>query len=563
MHINPVSNIGITGRVSILVVAAVIGVLAVGVLSLLNLDRQLLQQKQVELKHNMQIAVTVIDGFRDRTARGEMTEADAKGAAMDAVRNIRFGDDEYFFIYDMQGVNLMHPAKPELQGKNLIDLKDQRGNRLIAGLIETAKAGGGPYEFYWVKPGDQEATLKLGYAMAVPQWDWMVGTGFHVQDLNAIRKASSIDLVVELGTVLVVLTLIAVFVARSTVRPLMRLAASMERLRSGDVDAAIAGVDRRDEIGSIARSVDSFRDVQRSRLAAEENRLRLMEAEQVRSSTLDRLTREFDALVSGVVDKLADAAQALETSANTLTVSTEQTRSQAAAVAEASEIASRNVSSVASATEELSSSVGEITRQVTRSTEVSDAALKGVRHTSERMRLLSEATSKIGSIVGLIADIASQTNLLALNATNEAARAGEAGKGYAVVAAEVKQLANQTSKATAEIDSQIRSIQGATTEAVEAISGIDSTIDSMHAVASQISDAVTGQEQATSDIARNVHDAAEGTAVVSGSIVEVSTAVREAGQASSDVLRAATVLGEQAGLLRNEIHRFLTEVRAA
>ncbi len=113
MHINPVRNIGITGRVAILVVAAVIGVLAVGVLSLLNLDRQLLQQKQVELKHNMQIAVTVIDGFRDRTARGEMTEADAKGAAMDAVRNIRFGDDEYFFIYDMQGVNLMHPAKPE------------------------------------------------------------------------------------------------------------------------------------------------------------------------------------------------------------------------------------------------------------------------------------------------------------------------------------------------------------------------------------------------------------------------------------------------------------------
>ena len=194
MHINPVRDIGITGRGAILDVAAVIGVLAVGVLSLLNLDRQLLQQKQVELKHNMQIAVTVIDGFRDRTARGEMTEADAKGAAMDAVRNIRFGDDEYFFIYDMQGVNLMHPAKPELQGKNLIDLKDQRGNRLIAGLIETAKAGGGPYEFYWVKPGDQEATLKLGYAMAVPQWDWMVGTGFHVQDLNAIRKASSIDL---------------------------------------------------------------------------------------------------------------------------------------------------------------------------------------------------------------------------------------------------------------------------------------------------------------------------------------------------------------------------------
>ena len=267
--------------------------------------------------------------------------------------------------------------------------------------------------------------------------------------------------------------------------------------------------------------------------------------------------------VTEISSIVASAASQMRATAESMAATAEETTRQAGAVASASEVTSVNVQTVSSAGEELTASISEIARQVAESSNISQHAVIEADKTSDAIQSLAEAAQKIGNVVTLINDIAGQTKLLALNATIEAARAGEAGKGFAVVAAEVKQLANQTSKATAEIDSQIRSIQGATTEAVEAISGIDSTIDSMHAVASQISDAVTGQEQATSDIARNVHDAAEGTAVVSGSIVEVSTAVREAGQASSDVLRAATVLGEQAGVLRNEIHRFLTEVRAA
>lgn len=555
-------RVGVTGRLAALVLIAIVGILCLGMFSYINLSSQLVRQKQLELQHNMQIVATLTDGFRMRAKQGTLSEEQAQTEAMEAIRNIRFGDNEYFFIYDMAGTSLMHPAKPELQGKNLIDLKDQRGNRLIAGLIDVAKKGGGPYSFYWVKPGDKAASLKFGYAIAVPEWNWMIGTGFHVQDLDAILWTSSIELFIQIGLVLLCLAVVATLIARSTARPLVRLANSMEQLRGGDVNARIEGINRQDEIGSVARSVEAFREIQRGRLNAEEKRLRLLEAEQKRSSLLDGLTHDFDATIGIVVDQVAVAAEQLQEAANSLTASASQTETQSVAVKEASELASSNVNSVASATEELSYSVNEISQQVKKSADISDKAIAEARRTDELVSQLSEATSRIGSIVGLISQIASQTNLLALNATIEAARAGDAGRGFAVVAAEVKQLADQTTKATAEIDSQIRSIQEATTAATSAITGIGNTIGVMHEISQAISGAIGGQRMATSEIAQNIQDAARSTQTVSMSISEVSAAVAGSNEASISVLTASVDLSRHAKALHMHIDQFLTGVRA-
>jgi methyl-accepting chemotaxis protein len=218
---------------------------------------------------------------------------------------------------------------------------------------------------------------------------------------------------------------------------------------------------------------------------------------------------------------------------------------------------------VASATEELSASVDEIGRRVRESSEIAEAAVRQAEQTDGRIGKLSRAAQQIGDVVKLITAIAEQTNLLALNATIEAARAGEAGRGFAVVASEVKSLANQTAKATDEIRQQIASMQTVTTSAVGAIRNISTTISEINEVTAAIAAAVEEQGAATREIARNIQHAAGGTSEVSSNIVGVSTASAEAGAAAGQVLSASAALRREADVLRSEIDAFLSNIRAA
>jgi methyl-accepting chemotaxis protein len=244
------------------------------------------------------------------------------------------------------------------------------------------------------------------------------------------------------------------------VRPLRSLNAAMEKLASGDTSFEIAGTERGDEIGAMAKTVQVFREnaIKVAGLKAEEAaREAKAKAEKVRA--MNDLADTFERSVGGIVTQVAAAATQLEGAANTLTAASEETNMQSSAVAAASEEASTNVQTVAAASEELASSIREIGRQVEQSARIAGKAVGEAADTTARVKALSEAAERIGSIVQLINEIAGKTNLLALNATIEAARAGEAGRGFAVVAQEVKGLAEQTAKATAEIGGQIGAIQ--------------------------------------------------------------------------------------------------------
>ena len=276
-----------------------------------------------------------------------------------------------------------------------------------------------------------------------------------------------------------------------------------------------------------------------------------------------RIADTFEANVKTVVDAVTASATQLQSTAQSMTATAEETNRQASSVAAASEQASANVQTVASASEELSSSIAEIARQVAESSHMSNDAAEQARNTNTQVESLAAAAQKIGEVVNLISDIAEQTNLLALNATIEAARAGEAGKGFAVVASEVKSLASQTAKATEEISGQIGSIQTATTDAVAAIREIAKTIESLSEIASTIAAATEQQGAATQEIAGSVQQAASGTTEVSNNIAGVTQAASEAGASASQVLDAANGLTQQSDNLRAEVDRFLGEVRAA
>lgn len=282
-----------------------------------------------------------------------------------------------------------------------------------------------------------------------------------------------------------------------------------------------------------------------------------------RQVTLDRLARSFEASVGSVVALVSSSVADLHATAQGMTAAADETSSQSRAVATASEQASNNVATVAAATEQLSASVREISRQVAQSADVTARAVVDAGQASSRVKTLAEATDRIGSIIGLISEIAGRTNLLALNATIEAAHAGAAGRGFAVVADEVKQLAEQTGKATAEIRSQIETIQDDTEETLVTIESISGTIGTINSVANSIAAAVQEQENATREIARNIHDASQGTIEVSSSISRVTHAMTESSTAATRVFTAASDLTRQLDALNDEVQKFLADIKVA
>jgi methyl-accepting chemotaxis protein len=387
------------------------------------------------------------------------------------------------------------------------------------------------------------------------------------EHIDGVERSKTLELIAgAVGLLVTLLGSVAAiwFVDRRVTSPLTVITDRMMALANGDLAIEVPYATRADEIGALGRAMETFKINMNEGEAMRRRQADIDRATaETRRREMHELADAFDRAVGGVVGRVAAAATQLQSSAQTLSASAEQTTQQSNAVAAASEEASANVASVASATEELSSSVREIGRQVEQSAQIAAKAVDEANGTTERVNGLATAADRIGSIVGLINEIAGKTNLLALNATIEAARAGEAGKGFAVVAAEVKQLADQTAKATAEIGTQVGAIQGATQDAARAIAGIARTIEQMNSIAASIAEAVDGQGAATSEIATNVQQASLGTAEVSQNITGVTTAAYEASHASTQVLGAASELTKLSDQMSQEVARFLATVRAA
>ena len=360
-----------------------------------------------------------------------------------------------------------------------------------------------------------------------------------------------------------VLAGVTVMLRRRMITPLAMLTDVVGDMAAGRHDVIIPTIGRADEIGAMAGSLQVFKEALIAKKAADEAAAVEADAKIQRAQRVDKITRDFEAMIGEIVDVVSSASSQLEASAGTLTATAERSQQLTTMVAAASEQASTNVQSVASATEEMASSVNEISRQVQDSARIAGEAVEQAQHTNDRVGELAKAAARIGDVVELINTIAGQTNLLALNATIEAARAGEAGRGFAVVASEVKALAEQTAKATGEISQQINGIQAATEQSVGAIKAIGDTIGRMSEIASTIASAVEEQGAATQEISRNVQHAAHGTQQVSSNIANVQRGASETGSASSQVLAAAKSLSGESTRLKAEVGRFLSSVRAA
>jgi methyl-accepting chemotaxis protein len=377
--------------------------------------------------------------------------------------------------------------------------------------------------------------------------------------------ASTIIVLCSLGAfAMAVIGLVAYILTRKgIVGPLRALNATMTDMDKGQLDVAVPGQGRKDELGAMAHTLDAFR-----KGLLEAGRLREA-AETAKAADIARLQRErevveaFQGKMVTLADSFVRSSNEVSEAAQSLSATAEETSRQAQTVSSAAEEAATNVQTVAAATEEMTVSIREIGAQVHTSNNVTIEAAREAETTQTDMRALADAAQAIGDVINLINDIASQTNLLALNATIESARAGEAGKGFAVVAAEVKALAQQTGKATEDISRRVTEIQSATQRSVSAIDRIVATIEQVRGISTAIAAAVEQQGAATDEIAGNTARAADGTTQVTENIFGVGRAAEQTGAASTQLMGLSGHLSSQAEDLKIEVEGFVTALRAA
>ena len=553
----------ISRRLAVLVATAILLCVAAIVVELYAIRDSIVRERRVAIARQVEAALSVVKSISAEADAGRVSKEDAQSRAKAAMRAIRFGNNDYFFVYDYDGVNLAHGVNSKLEGQNLMDQRDANGVRYMFEVVQAAKQGGGYVNFLFPRPGQPEPSPKLAYSVAFAPWQWVIGTGVYTDDIDAIFKDRVLEAGAWVAGLLAVMIACAWFLARGLVKPVQALTATMDSLAAGETEIDIPSVNRSDEIGAMARSVRTFKDAIIAKRLADEAAMLELEAKTRRAQILDEMTRKFEVNVSSMTHALANAASDMETTAQSMTSVADQTNDQSVNVASAAQQTTANVQTVAAATEELSISIREIASQVAESSRIAGQAVEDAKRTDETVQTLATVADKIGTVIQLINTIASQTNLLALNATIEAARAGEAGKGFAVVAMEVKDLASQTGKATDEIAAQITAIQQATQESVTAIQNVAKTIGEMSHISTMIAAAMEEQGAATGEISRNIQEAARGTELVTGSIALVRQGAGETGSAASQVLGAARELSHHSSNLSREVDAFLSGIKAA
>ncbi len=476
-----------------------------------NYRSELLETKKSELKAFLMMGVTAVKPLYDADVNGENQEQ-----AKTILKAMRFEDDGYFFAYDSQGVNTLHAIKPQLEGKNLYGLKDENGVAVIAGLIDASKSGDGFLNFSWHKPTIDAQAPKLGYAEYLSKWDWVLGTGIYIDDVDiqvAQYQAERLAKLQEqtlfatgLSLVGLILTgvVVSVLVSRATL-PLQHIVASLEDVAAGGGDlTARLKVETKDEVGDVARAFNQFMD----KLHPLITEIR-QSAEVVQSAAHD-----LDDQSSSANEKMQN--HCLETD-KVVTAVTEMS-------ATAREVAN-NTNSTAQAIESANRQIDEAQLEVGQAIEGIAQLVAEVNLTSEAIQELSDHTDQITKVLDVIGDIAEQTNLLALNAAIEAARAGEQGRGFAVVADEVRTLASRTQNSTLEISDMLKQLQSGVARAVttmnasqargektvnesehvkHSLSGIQHAVSSIHDMGIQTASAAEQQSAVAEDINQNL-----------------------------------------------------------
>lgn len=440
------------GRLYAMLACMLIGLAVYGSYSVLQVRQHLLEQRKLELQALVDASLGGVQQQYDLFKAGKLTEAQAQKLAKDNLRKSRYNDgNDYFFIYDFAGINLMHASKPEREGKSFINTKDPTGKLYIKEWIDLLQRDRQAFiDYQFPKKGSTVPQAKVSYAKVFEPWGWWLGTGVYIEDVDRDFHNAALQSVLILLGIGVLVGGLGWSINRSVQRQIggepAEAAEVVEEFASGQLTRSIVSTSSQpgNLLGTLASMQGKLSDIVRN----------------IRSST-EHLTEQSGELsvssseISKAARNQAESSAATAASIEELTVS----------INEVSEIA-RLTEENSNKTVELAEQGDRVVRLVTQEIENIASSVSG---STERINSLVGRSQEVGQITLVIKEIADQTNLLALNAAIEAARAGEQGRGFAVVADEVRRLAERTAEATAEISRMIEAIQGDTHLAVEAM----------------------------------------------------------------------------------------------
>jgi len=484
-----------------------------------------------------EIGLGTLEYYAAEARTGRMPLQAAQQAAMATVRTIRYEGNEYFWINDNilpYPRMIMHPINPALDGQVLnnprYNVAMGKGQNLFQAFAEVCrKDGAGFVDYLWPKPNEQHDSPKISYVILFREWDWIIGTGVYIDDVNNAVWAFLMPVVIVIGVAGLMFLIAGVwFITTSIKKPLKGVTAGLRDIAQGAGDlTARLPIKSNDEIGELSKYFNLFIEKMQGIIR------QIAEGVQTLSSSSTEL--------SAISEQMSQAAQNTSDKSNVVASASEEMSANMTTVAAAMEQSATNTQAVATAAEQMSATVNEIARNSERARSISHSASRQATETSGKMEQLGHAAQAIGKVVETITDISEQVNLLALNATIEAARAGEAGKGFAVVANEIKELAKQTAAATQDIKEKIGTIQGTTSLTVKDIEEIAKIIQEVNDVVSGIATAVEEQSTATSEIANNVSQAAQGIQEVN---VNVGQSSSVAGEISRDIASVSATANE-------------------